>query len=86
MLGEASIPNGLLTTAEFQLVDAWPPDLSIADGRVTLEIRSQDGKVIWNIYEHGWREGIEGVEAVLVFDVIWFEPGAKLSVQDVVVR
>jgi len=42
--------------------------------------------VIWNIYEHGWREGIEGVEAVLVFDVFRFEPGATLSIRDVVVR
>jgi hypothetical protein len=87
VLGEAWLPNGLLTTAEFQLVDAWPSDLSIVDGRVTLEVRSRpDGKVIWNIYEHGWREGIEGVEAVLVFDVIHFDAGATLRIQDVVVR
>jgi hypothetical protein len=29
---------------------------------------------------------IEGVEAVLVFDVFRFEPGATLSIQDVVVK
>lgn len=87
VLGEAWLPNGLLTTADFALVDAWPSDLSIVDGRVTLEVRSKlDGKVIWNIYEHGWREGTEGVEAVLVFDVIHFDPGAMLSIHDVVVR
>jgi hypothetical protein len=87
VLGEARLPNGLLTTADLSLVDVWPSDLSIVDGRVSLEIRSMsDGQTIRNIYEHGWREGIEGVEAVLVFDVIWFEPGAKLSIQDVVVR
>ena len=87
VLGEAKLPNGLLTTADLSLVDVWPSDLSIVDGRVNLEVRSKsDGQTIRNIYEHGWREGIEGVQAVLVFDVIWFEPGAKLSVQDVVVR
>jgi len=87
VLGEASLPNGLLTSADLSLVDIWPSDLSIVDGRVNLEIRSRsDGQTIRNIYEHGWREGIEGVEAVLVFDVVWFEPGATLSIQDVFVR
>jgi hypothetical protein len=86
-LGEAWLPNGLLTTAEFNLVDVWPSDLTIIDGRVGLEVRSMtSGQPIRNIYEHGWREGIEGVEAVLVFDVFRFEPGAKLSIQDVVVN
>ncbi|MGZ9275594.1 MAG: hypothetical protein ACXW4L_00590 [Candidatus Limnocylindrales bacterium] len=87
VLGEARLPNGLLTTADFELVDGWPAALSIVDGRVTLEVRSQeDGKPIQNIYEHGWRTGIEGVDAVLVFEVFRFEPGATLSIRDVVVR
>lgn len=87
VLGEARLPNGLLTTADFELVDGWPADVSIVDGRVTLEVRSQeDGKPIQNIYAHGWREGIEDVDAVLVFEVFWFDPGATLTVLDVVVR
>jgi hypothetical protein len=87
VLGEAWLPNGLLTTADFELVDAWPTDVTIIDGGVTLEVRSLlEGRPISNIYEHGWREGIEGVEAVLVFDVFHFDPGAKLSIQDVVVN
>ncbi|HET7168894.1 MAG TPA: hypothetical protein VFI69_06790 [Candidatus Limnocylindrales bacterium] len=87
VLGMARLPNGLLTTADFELVDAWPADLSIVDGRVTLEVRStEDGKPIQNIYAHGWRTGTESVEAVLVFEVFWFEPGATLSIRDVVVR
>jgi hypothetical protein len=86
-LGEARLPNGLLTTADFQLVDDWPSDVTILDRAVGLEVRSlSDGEPIWNIYEHGWREGTERVEAVLVFNVFRFEPGAKLSIQDVVVR
>jgi hypothetical protein len=86
-LGEALLPNGRLTTTEFALVDDWPAGISIIDGRVHLEIRSAvDGKPIWNIYEHGWREGTERVEAVLVFDVFHVDPGATLSIRDVVVR
>ena len=86
-LGEALLPNGRLTTTEFALVDDWPAGISIIDGRVHLEIRSAvDGKPIRNIYEHGWREGTELVEAVLVFDVFHVDPGATLSIRDVVVR
>jgi hypothetical protein len=87
ILGEARLPNGLLEEAEFALVDDWPPGVTIIEGGVTIEVRSLgDGETIWNIYEHGWREGTERVEAVLVFDVFRFEPGAKLSIRDVVVR
>jgi hypothetical protein len=87
VLGEAWLPNGLLTAADFALVDDWPPGVTILEGGVSLEVRSMsDGQPIRNIYEHGWREGIEGVEAVLVFDVFRFDPGATLSIQDVVVK
>lgn len=87
VLGEAWLPNGLLTTADFELVDDWPPGVTILAGGISLEVRSElDGRPIRNIYEHGWREGIEGVEAVLVFNVFRFEPGATLSIQGVVVN
>lgn len=86
-LGEARLPNGLLSTVYFELVDDWPADLTIIEGGVHLEICSMvDGKPIFNIYEHGWREGTEPVEAILVFDVFRFDPGATLSIRDVVVR
>jgi predicted small secreted protein len=86
-LGEAWLPNGLVTTADFALVDDWPPGVTILEGGASLEIRSRrDGKPIQNIYEHGWRSGIEGVDVVLVFDVFRFDPGATLSIKDVVVR
>lgn len=87
MLGEVRLPNGLLTTADFALVDDWPPDLTILQGGVNLEIRSlEDGRPITNIYEHGWRAGTERAAAVLVFDVVRFDAGAALSIRDVVVR
>lgn len=86
-LGEARLPNGLLTTADFALVDDWPPGVTIIEGGVNLEIRSiEDGKPLWNIYEHGWREGTERVEAILMFDIFRFDPGATLSIRDIVVR
>jgi len=85
VLGEAWLPNGLLTEADFDLVNDWPADLTIIDGGVSLEVRA-GGRPIQNIYEHGWREGTELVEAVLVFDVFRFDPGAKLSIANVVVR
>jgi hypothetical protein len=86
-LGEARLPNGLLSTVYFELVDDWPADVTIIEGGVHLEVRSvEDGQRIWNIYEHGWREGTEPVEAILVFDVFRFDPGATLSIREVVVR
>lgn len=86
-LGQARLSNGLLTDSGFTLVDDWPSDITILDGNVDLEVRSmEDGKPHGNLYEHGWRQGTESVEAVLVFDVFRFEPGAILSIADVVVR
>jgi hypothetical protein len=86
-LGQARLPNGLLTHSGFKLVDDWPSDITILDGNVDLEVRSmEDGKPHGNLYEHGWRQGTELVEAVLVFDVFRFESGAVLSITDVVVR
>ena len=54
----------------------------------TIEVRSlePDGKPFDNYYLHGWRGGVESVEAFLIFDVLWFRPGADLAIRDVVVR
>ena len=87
LLGEARLPNGLLTTATFKLVDDWPPGITILSRRVDMHVRSAvDGRMIRNIYEHGWREGAEPVEVFLVFDVFRFDPGAVLSIKNVLVR
>jgi hypothetical protein len=87
-IGEGSLPNGILTEAAFTFVDDWPDGVTIPSGNVLLDVRSlePDGKPFDNYYLHGWREGVERVEAVLVFDVRRFEPGAVLSVEDVIVR
>jgi hypothetical protein len=62
--------------------------VSIEGAYVLLDVRSMepDGRPFDNYYLHGWREGLERVEAVLVFEVRRFEPGAVLSIEDIVVR
>ena len=88
-VGRGSVPNGILTEAAFVLADAWPEGLVILDGGVRLEVRSlePDGRPFDNYYMHGWREGVERVEAVLVFQVDHVERrGAALRIRDLVVR
>ena len=87
-LGEASLPNGVATRASFAFVDDWPVNVSLRDGVAQIGLRSlePDGKPFQNYYEHGWRPGVERAEAVLAFDVLWFEEGAVLRVHDIVVE
>ena len=88
-VGEATLPNGILSVAEFKFASPdWPSDLAIAEGVVRLDIRSLDDpdRLFWNIYDHGRIEGTERVEAVLAFDVLHHDPGAVLSIADLVVR
>jgi hypothetical protein len=87
-LGEASLPNGILTEAWFEFLEVWPDDVALAGGLGWIEVRSlePDGRPFDNYYLHGWREGIERVEAFLILDVLWFEPDADLAIRDVVVR
>jgi hypothetical protein len=88
-LGTGSLPNGLLTEATYRLADPWPVDVTFApDATPRLELRSlePDGKPFSNAYEHGWRDGLERIEAVMVFEVKRFDPGATVEVRDVAVR
>lgn len=87
-LGQGSLPNGILTEASFGFLDDWPEGVRISGGHVLLEVRSlePDGKPFDNYYSHGWREGVERVDAVLVFEVDRAEPDATLIITDVVVR
>ena len=87
-LGQASLPNGIATAASFGFVYTWPSDVSIRDGVAQIGFRSlePDGKPFQNYYDHGWRPGVERVEAVLAFEVLWFEKGAVLAIRDVIVR
>jgi hypothetical protein len=86
LVGEAVLPNGLLTDATLTLADPSPVGVYMQQP-VWLDLRSvDDGSRLINIYEHGWREGTERVEVRLQFDVDRFEPGAVLQVRDLVVR
>lgn len=88
-LGVGSLPNGALTEATYRLADLWPVDVTFsAEGAPRLVIRSlePDGRPFQNAYEHGWRDGLERIEAVLVFEVRRFDPGASLEVVEVEVR
>jgi hypothetical protein len=88
VLGEGSLPNGIVTDASFEFGEAWPDDLALRDGRARLELGSlePDGKPFENYYLHGWRKGVENVQAILTLDVLWFAPGATLEIRNVVVR
>jgi hypothetical protein len=87
-LGSGSLPNGILTQATYQLSDPWASDVTYRESAPRVVIRSlePDGRPFDNVYEHGWRDGLERVEAVLLFDVKRFDPGATVEVRDVVVR
>ena len=87
-LGEGTLANGILTEVSFAFQDPWPPDIALRDGAVFLEVRSlePDGRPFDNIYLHGTRRGVERVQAVLRFDVLWFQPGAELGIRDILVR
>ena len=85
-VGEAVLPNGILTEATFSLRDAKPTDVLVTPDGVRLEVRTLDGELLENIYAHGWRSGTERVEATLTFTIESFEPGAVLEAVDIIVR
>jgi len=87
-LGSGSLPNGILTQATYEFADPWASDVTYRESTPRVVIRSlePDGQPFDDRYSHGWRKGLERVEAVLVFDVKRFDPGATVEVRDVVVR
>lgn len=87
-LGQAILPNGILTEARFSLRDPLTQAVSIGEGGVWLDVRPVDpgAPPFDNYYMRGWHEGIETVDAVLVFEVVSFEPDAMLELRDIDVR
>ena len=86
-LGTAVLPNGVLTEASLALENPIQDLFLVAgEGAVQLVVTGPDGEPIWNVYEQGWREGTEEVDVRLVFTIEEAEPGALLTVRDVVVR
>jgi hypothetical protein len=85
-LGNAVLPNGVLSETTFALVDERQTTFALEDGAVSLVVSGPDGEPIWNVYQRGWRAGTETVDVRLVFEIAQAEPGAVLQVRDVVVR
>ncbi len=86
-VGEAVLPNGILTEATFGVEDESPTDLLVAPEGVYLEVTSlEGGPPFVNAYDHGWRPGTERVRVDLRFTVESFDPGAVLVVTTIVVR
>lgn len=87
-VGEATIPNGILSESTFVL--ATPDALSVTTdpSGIWLAVRPVDpGRPPFeNIYARGWIDGTEPVQVSLVFNVVDFTPGATLEVVDLVVR
>ena len=88
VLGQAAIPNGVLTESRATLADPWPEGMSVGREGIRLEVRPLvPGRPEFrNIYEHGWWPGTEEVEVVLVFEARRVDPGATIELLDVVVR
>jgi hypothetical protein len=86
-LGEAALANGVLTDASFTLADLHPTTWSTTKDGVRLVIESLDGGPPFsNMYEHGWRPGVERVTAKAVFEITAADPGAAMQIRDIVVR
>ncbi|HET7029027.1 MAG TPA: hypothetical protein VFI34_00830 [Candidatus Limnocylindrales bacterium] len=87
-LGEANLPNGVLTEARARLVDPTPDHVRLSSAGIHLEIRSlvPGRPPFMNRYEHGWWPGIEPVEVILVFEARHVDPGATIEIRDVLVR
>ena len=84
-LGDAVLPNGILSLTSATLADDTRVDVLIPDG-IRLEVLGDDGKSLWNVYEQGWRAGTERVHVRLTFAVEEFQPGAALVFTDVLVN
>jgi hypothetical protein len=87
-VGDATLPNGILRDAAFTLADLHPTTFATTEEGVRLEVLpgGPGGDPLWNLYEHGWRKGLERVSVILVFEITSFEPGATLEVRDLIVR
>lgn len=87
VVGQATLPNGILSDARFSLADPTTQAF-VVEGSVRLVVRSQDPTRgdFTNAYTQGWHPGSEVVDVVLVVDVVSITPGAVLEVRDLVVR
>ncbi len=85
VLGEASLPNGVLSEATMTLANDLPTDFSLTQQGLRLEIRSTDPSrpPFTNIYTRGRFPGLETVQAVLEYTVVTSAAGSVLQVRNV---
>jgi hypothetical protein len=84
-VGDAVLPNGILSDATATLANDTRIDVLIPDG-VHLEIVGEDGTQLENAYQQGWRPGTERVHVRFTFTVESFDPGTTLILTQVAVR
>jgi len=85
-LGEATLPNGILSRADMALANDRPTDLLLDEYGLGLTLeRVKGGAPISNTYETGWHVGVLGVRVMVTFTVVTFDPGAVLQIRNVVV-
>jgi hypothetical protein len=83
-VGEAVLPNGILSEADFALADDMPSTVLLNPGLMHLELTSLDGGPRFdNIYERGWHDGTERVQVTLTFTVEWMDTDATLKVTNI---
>lgn len=82
-IGQAGLPNGILTAASAEVTSS-PSDPLVSYDGYALNITSLDGGPPFeNHYLHGWRPGVEHVRVTLSFTVLSFQPGAAVAVANV---
>ncbi|MEO8470370.1 MAG: hypothetical protein ABI573_11975 [Chloroflexota bacterium] len=79
-LGEATLPNGILTAASAEVTSAPTDPLVSYDGYDLVIMSLDGGPPFENYYAHGWRPGVEHVRVTLNFTVLLFQPGAVINV------
>jgi hypothetical protein len=85
-VGEAGLPDGILSRRSASLADPRPEAFWI-DEPIMLEVRPLDPSrpPIGSIYRDPF-DGVEPVKVYLVFDVTEWTPGAVLRVRDLIVE
>ncbi|MBI3746539.1 MAG: hypothetical protein HY264_08495 [Chloroflexi bacterium] len=83
VLGQASLPNGILSAASAEITSSPTNPLVAYDGYRLMVTSLDGGPPFDGYYQHGWRPGTERVEVTLSFVVLMLEPGASVVVSSV---
>ena len=88
VLGAGSLANGILEQSAMTIANLHPTDFLLSGGGAALQITSGavDGRPFDNYYAHGWRTGVEPFTARIRFEVLSFEPGARLQITGIAIN